>query len=105
MQRQLPRPAWPLDCYRDRRAGRSWADRAELNALFALRHPRAARATLAPITRQIVRRSPPIILLATDTPGLPPGAIDARFCRPFGSIGPPFGGVLACLKRPRRPAG
>jgi hypothetical protein len=104
MTNQIPHPPWPLEIYRDRHGVRSWIDRAELDALFAIRHPLAVTQTFSLADRHTLRADPPILLLVPDNVQ-PPDSIDLRFCRSIAAGRPAPHHVLARSKRSRRRAG
>lgn len=81
MTRSIARRPWPLDRYGDAGNRRSWIDRAEIDALFAIRHGQASRQQAPIVERHILRVDPPVMLLVADAGRPPPPQTDAsRFC-------------------------
>jgi len=80
MLRRFLHPPWPLHPYRNGNGARPWIDRAELDALFALRHPLAANHRFLTVTRHVLRADPSLLLLDVGSPDAPPETPSLRFC-------------------------
>lgn len=82
-----------------------WLDRAELDALFARRHPRMADRAIPLVSHHLLRADPPVRLLLPDPARATPIRSVMRFCRIFSRRKSIADDVLADGLRRRHVAG